>query len=258
MKFTFFLYQKYQKTQGWPRRLLIKLFRFWVDIKSAIYKLLFIAHGTPLKIRDNNTDSAIFKSVFGANELKIMTSLKESFSPKFIVDAGAYAGYTSVWLTKKYPQAHIYAIEPEKHNFEVLTQNTRLFKNISVHKKALWPDKTDLFIKDSGTGDWGFKMEADKTDSIESVDSTTIDEIIKQSGFPKIDILKIDIEGAEKELFESNVDSWVDKVDIIIVELHDWFAPGCTDAYNKMKAKGDWSEFTKGVQKILIRKYLVA
>jgi hypothetical protein len=38
-------------------------------------------------------------------------------------------------------------------------------------------------------------------------------------------ICKIDIEGGEKELFQAN-DAWVDRFPLIIIELHDWLAPG--------------------------------
>jgi hypothetical protein len=42
--------------------------------------------------------------------------------------------------------------------------------------------------------------------------------------------LKIDIEGAEKEVFQRGMDEWIDQVDTIAVELHDNIEPGCFKA----------------------------
>jgi hypothetical protein len=43
-----------------------------------------------------------------------------------------------------------------------------------------------------------------------------------------IDLLKIDIEGAEKEVFE--VCDWMGDVHSLMIELHDRFKPGCSEA----------------------------
>ena len=58
-----------------------------------------------------------------------------------------------------------------------------------------------------------------------------MDELLKWSGLSKIDILKLDVEGAEKDIFESaNCGKWLDCVRQIVVELHDRIVPGCSEA----------------------------
>jgi FkbM family methyltransferase len=44
-----------------------------------------------------------------------------------------------------------------------------------------------------------------------SIESVTIDAVIKESNWQTLDILKMDIEGAEKEVFEGNVAAWLPK-----------------------------------------------
>ncbi len=44
--------------------------------------------------------------------------------------------------------------------------------------------------------------------------------LLRESGFEKIDILKIDIEGAERELFADNPSVWLDRVENLFIELH--------------------------------------
>ena len=58
-------------------------------------------------------------------------------------------------------------------------------------------------------------------------------------------VLKIDIEGAEKEVF-LNSSSWIDKVDTIIVEPHDRFCPGCTEVLeNVAKAQNFYTSISE-------------
>ena len=47
-----------------------------------------------------------------------------------------------------------------------------------------------------------------------------------------VDIFKIDVEGAEKELFSANYEKWLEKTNVIIIELHDSFRDGCTEELN--------------------------
>jgi len=237
MNFLLYIYSKYQNTSGWTRQVLIKIYHIWVAIRSAYTKVLFWFESKQLKIRDNKTDSAIFNSVFGANELKIFAPISKDFDPEYIVDIGAYAGYTSVWYARKYPKAKIIAVEPESSNYAVLEENIKPYKNVHSIKKAVWPQKTSVFVRDMGTGDWGFKMESNETDSIETVQTVTIEELLAQSPENKIDILKIDIEGAEIEVL-ANSENWHNKVNVIMIELHEWFAPGCIEAYEKFKIQG--------------------
>ena len=43
--------------------------------------------------------------------------------------------------------------------------------------------------------------------------------------------MKIDIECAEKELFESNYENWLEKTNLIIIELHDRFRKRCSQSF---------------------------
>ena len=57
------------------------------------------------------------------------------------------------------------------------------------------------------------------------VESITIDNIMSENNFKTVDILKIDIEGAEKDLFEKNYEKWLPNIKIIMVETHDRMVP---------------------------------
>ena len=74
-----------------------------------------------------------------------------------------------------------------------------------------------------------------------SVRVYTIDEIFQLSGQPTIDVLKIDIEGAEKEVFESVFENWIEHTKVIVVETHDRFKAGTSKALFSTISKYNFS-----------------
>jgi len=189
----------------------------------------------PIYVRNGTTDVLVYKSIVENAEYDFVAE-KE---PKIIIDAGANIGLASVFFANKYPNAKIVAIEPEEFNFEMLKKNTAPYSNIHAIKAALWNSicELDLF---GGYDDWGFRLEMDKKESrMEKRHLTktiTIEKIIEDFDISKIDILKIDIEGSEKEVFNSS-SAWIDKVNSIIVELHESIKKGCNKAFCKISKK---------------------
>jgi FkbM family methyltransferase len=51
--------------------------------------------------------------------------------------------------------------------------------------------------------------------------ATDIGTLLEESGYDRISILKIDIEGAEASVFSSNYGRWIKRVDNLVIELHD-------------------------------------
>ncbi len=74
-----------------------------------------------------------------------------------------------------------------------------------------------------------------------SIEALSIPGIMKRFGLERIGLLKIDIEGTEKELFTATDLTWLELVDRISIELHDLFKPGCGDAFFKAMSRGDWT-----------------
>ena len=103
-------------------------------------------------------------------------------------------------------------------------------------------------VVDPGIGHWGFQVaangDAGSAARIEKVEALSIPTLMRRYGLDWIDILKVDIEGAEKELFES-APGWIDKVQTVMIELHDRLKPGCTDSFNRATADFTVSQ-TKG------------
>jgi|HubBroStandDraft_2_1064218.scaffolds.fasta_scaffold71281_2 FkbM family methyltransferase len=150
-------------------------------------------------------------------------------APRTIIDAGANIGLASIFYANKYPDARIIAIEPEASNYQMLVQNTAAYRNVTTVNAALWNENCDLEIFDPQQGHTAFQTR-DKRDlpgaQRTRVPGITLDKLLGDFGINHVDLLKIDIEGAEREVFAGS-GSWIQCVDIIAIELHDWMLPGC-------------------------------
>jgi hypothetical protein len=77
------------------------------------------------------------------------------------------------------------------------------------------------------------------------------------TGMNYIDILKIDIEGSEKEIFENGFEDLIPVTKLIIVETHDRYKPGTSKAVFSAIGKNDFSLELSGENLILYNNALV-
>lgn len=188
--------------------------------------VLFPGIKTPITLRLKTSDVATFKDIFVHGQYDF-TPLEP---PNVIIDAGANIGLTSLVFANRFPYAKIIAIEPELSNYEVLLKNTAPYDNIVAVQAAVWDSNRAVDIVDPGLGKWGFQVgcaDDKETGNVMSCRGMTIDKIMSEHGIDFIDILKMDIEGGEREVFE-DADKWIGKIGILTVELHDRLKEGCS------------------------------
>ncbi len=151
-----------------------------------------------------------------------------------IIDCGANIGASPIWFARLFPKAQIFALEPEAHNYELLHLNCRTYSNIACRKAAISCVDETVYVEDPARGDWGFQTTS-KPESGIPVPAYSIDSIEKQFPGTELLLVKIDIEGGESHLFESNL-AWIERAMLIIIELHDWMLPGSANSQNCLKA----------------------
>jgi len=180
----------------------------------------------PVYIRMRTTDVSVYHEILNCGQYAIDLP----FSPKIIVDAGANIGMASLYFATKYPQARIIAIEPETSNFAMLAQNVRAYPNILPIHAALWKSDGEIGVSTPGSFEnplskVGFVVREDQGVPVRAI---TVRTLMREMGIQWIDILKVDIEGAEKEVFEAC--DWMDTINCLMIELHDRFRPGSSAA----------------------------
>ena len=171
-------------------------------------------------IRPGTTDQDVFEEIFIDREYDL-----ELNDPRFIVDAGAHTGLASVFFAIKYPKAIIVALEPESSNYALLTKNAKAFKNIHAINAGLWSHKCFLQIQNPDAATWGFQVA--EAAGEHGIAALSVPDVMSIFGVKQIDVLKMDIEGSEIEVL-THSKSWIDKVQTLIIELHDRFRPGCS------------------------------
>src|SRR5262249_10575365 len=122
--------------------------------------------------------------------------------------------------------------------FSLLRKNLASYKNrIELLQAAVWPHPASLVVSETNYRDgqaWSRHVRECKRGETPTIMAIDISKILEQSGRQRISILKMDIEGAEGVVFQrgSGVEKWIDKVDVIAIELHDdsEFGP-CSDIF---------------------------
>jgi len=143
-----------------------------------------------------------------------------------IVDAGANIGATALYFMLTFPNSSVVAVEPDHENYNLLSKNTEGLQ-VKAHHAAVSATKGRVSVFDPGEGHWGYRTRpvVDGEADAGSVPCLMINDLYDAYGsdhFPFI--VKVDVEGAERDLF-TKATEWVARTPVLIVELHDWLLP---------------------------------
>lgn len=177
----------------------------------------------------SSSDVQVMDQVFASKEyLPLVEEIsKRGYANKihFIMDAGANVGYTTVYLKAYFPDADVVAIEPDDGNTLQATKNFRLnhFDNIKVIQGGIWSKDTWLELKKDHSDEKEWSYYVVECSQPSGLKGFSIESVLSESGYRDIDLLKIDIEGSEKELFkdDSAIDPVMSKTKFLAIEIHD-------------------------------------
>lgn len=177
----------------------------------------------PVFLRPWTSDLYVFEQIFVNREYDTPLDM-----PASVVDAGANIGLASVYFANRFPDAQIVAVEPEEQNYKMLLINTSRYKNIKCLRAAVWPRAETLSIENPNVKSWAFRVtKHDRNDAADGIPAVSLDALAEQlNGGKPFELIKIDIEGAEKEVFAAG-GKWVEMANAIIVECHDRLVDGC-------------------------------
>jgi FkbM family methyltransferase len=183
---------------------------------SDIFNLTSKKLDFPVGARPQTSDIFAFYQILVFDEYRCLSELR---SPKLIVDLGANVGYSSAYFLSHFKSCSVIAVEPDPANFAQLQKNVAPYRGrVTTIRAAVWPRRERLDLDHAGRGqEWGVRVKPSADGAVETV---TIPELLRVSGQDRISLLKIDIEGAEIDLFKSGADEWLHNVDNIVIELH--------------------------------------
>lgn len=175
-------------------------------------------------VRTGTSDYDTWHEIFQSEIYSIV--LRHVPECDYIIDLGANIGLTSIYFAGQFPKCQVSAVEPDPSNFQLLEKNlsglveSRL---VRVINGAVWHSDTRLtFARRAGAvGHNAIRVaEADTNTHAAAVTAFSIPTLLQCAGYPRADIVKIDIEGAEEGLFKHDP-SWLERVNAITIEFHE-------------------------------------
>jgi FkbM family methyltransferase len=223
---------------------LLQLLRVWRTREATLsVRLPGVPHA--LTIRPTKPDVLVLWQTFGLRQCAVPLPAP----PKLIVDAGANIGCTAVFLANTYPGARIVAVEPDARNAALAKQNCASYPQVEIVEGAVWPRPVMLEIENPDGESWAFRMREKPRDAGGGgMQGLTLDELSK--GAP-IDLLKVDIEGGERQLFTEET-HWLTRVGAMLIELH---GAECTSAvataargagFRELPPQGEYAVYARG------------
>lgn len=165
----------------------------------------------PIFIRPGTLDAGTIINNVIREEYGHFVPTKE---PEWMIDAGAYIGDTTAYFLSRFSKLQVIALEPNPESYELARHNLKPYGERTILlQKGLFSNEQTQYFSGEGTGvsiaDSGFEIEC-----------TTISSLLEHYSIPRIDILKMDIEGAEEAIFLSNPETWLGRTQLLIIETH--------------------------------------
>jgi FkbM family methyltransferase len=164
-----------------------------------------------------------------------------------ILDFGANIGAFTIAAAMRFPEAKIFAYEPEEENFKILSKNIELNKlqNIVIpHQAAIagHDGVEKLFLSNFEYGHSLLKefIVEEKTNETEmlSVFCVTVESILETNRIRYVDLIKMDIEGSEYEVLYGLSDELYKCIDRIVLEIHEISGQSREKLKSFLQAKG--------------------
>lgn len=180
----------------------------------------------PVWVRGGSSDLDVVEQLLVHHELGF--ELEEA--PRTIIDLGANIGLSAVYFARRFPHARIIAVEVESANFALLQRNCAPYPQIVALKKAIWQHGGHVRITNPDAQPWSFRVQSTTGDDPAAIEAVSMNELMRDHGLPSLDLVKMDIEGAEAEVLSAGLHPWLDHTRVLAVELHERHKPGCEAA----------------------------
>lgn len=209
-----------------------KLIPVWNQIPSGILKGMWLYMYPKGDWQEKMLEESYDKELFDAIR-------KYNLEGKTIYDIGSHIGYHSIFFSKLVgSKGSVLAFEPNPFNAKRIQENIdkNQIANIKVYNLALSSEnsETEFLFSDnieSGTSSGGFIEESDtlyektgyETDigfQRMKVQTKKIDDLEEIRNGKKVDVMKIDVEGAESLVLDGAMNTIKSQKPIILIEIH--------------------------------------
>jgi FkbM family methyltransferase len=140
-----------------------------------------------------------------------------------VIDCGANVGYSSAWFLSRFPACRVLAVEPDAGNFAALRRNLAPYGLRATPLRAgLWSHPCSLAMEEGayrGGGEWARQVREARPGE-DGLPAYDVPGLLALAGAERASVLKVDVEGAEAVVFSGPCE-WLDRVDNLVIEIHD-------------------------------------
>lgn len=174
--------------------------------------------------RDDGVSEELFTGVFEVDERRFVAGF---LKPGMVVlDVGAHSGYYTLLASRLVgPRGRVFAFEPSPRERQRLRQHLWLnrCRNVIVEPVALSdrPGEADLFVFDRSTGFNSLRPADARAATPVAVPLKTLDAFFAAGAFSSVDLVKMDIEGAELAALRGAEQTFRAARPVLLCEVHD-------------------------------------
>jgi FkbM family methyltransferase len=194
----------------------------WEEPQQPVAVRLRALGGRPVLLRPETTDTFVLRTVF-FGKYHLPPPKLVNGDARLLFDLGAYTGLTTSQLAAQFPSARVIAVELQAQNAELCRLNVAPWgERCEVVEGAVWPSDTRVAegAMVPGHPDSFKALPADQGSGDKTIDGVSLNTLVETyASEGPVDYMKMDIEGAEREILRKNTD-WAPRVRCIKIEVH--------------------------------------
>ena len=204
---------RYSACLGLPQTMRYQMERI---LKRPEVRLQVRGMAHPIFLRPNQSDPLVFRQIFLDHD----SDIELDPAPQCIIDGGANIGLASVLLANRYPNARIIAVEPDPENYRLACRNCAPYPHVRVICGGIWTKTALLKIENPTAESWAFTVREAEASDIDTFQGYTIRDLMAHAEMHTVDLLKLDVEGTEADLFSDPDTAWIAQVRVLVIEIH--------------------------------------
>ncbi|HWY49961.1 MAG TPA: FkbM family methyltransferase [Chthoniobacterales bacterium] len=203
--------------------------RFTADTvrQSAISSLARLRWGgRDIFYRSGSADPFVLYQVLLKSGKKAEYYVPPGLRPKTILDIGSNIGASILYFHRQFPDAKIFGFEPHPDTFRILQKNVAHLRGVTVFNYGLGANPQRIAVPadnvNFGAFETGgrFKDRGHPAATVEC-EIRRLDDVLREIGIAQVDLIKIDCEGAEADVFSTLPDAILNQCQWIVGEFHD-------------------------------------
>ena len=184
----------------------LKIFYFSKLFKSKLMKISLFNNNFYFRPKvDNGSYSRLTKSQY-----IVKSTLNQPM--EFVIDAGANIGSQAIRFVNLNPQIKkIICVEPDIENYKLCKENLKNYKAVVYNNALASSSNQNLLVQKTVNSEMseiinGGDKDLIKTNNSHTIKTISINDIIKKENINRIDLMKLDINGYENEVFSKNLE----------------------------------------------------